>query len=255
MSIKINLKNDNVFISGAGGDIGFSILLKFLKAGANCYCLDKDLGKMKKILNVKKFKKKIRFIKTNLEIDNFIEDIEKKIKRIKINTLINVSGFTKSESFLKYNLNDWNKTLRVNLTAPFLLSKFLSNNNIIKGGSIVNITSLASEQGFPNNVAYVASKGGLKQLTKAMAIDLVDKGIRVNSIGPGYIKTNMTKKSWNDKKKRKNRSDRIILNRWGIPEDIANAALFLSSELSSYINGQDLYVDGGWLSQGLKKDG
>ena len=254
MSIAINLRNKNVFISGAGGDIGFSILLKFLKAGAKCYCLDKELGNIKKILKLKKYKSKIHFIKKNLEDKYFLNVLKKNLKKIKIDTLINVSGFTKSENFLKYNLNDWDKTIKINLTAPFLLSKYLSKNFMRTNGSIINITSLASEQGFPNNVAYVASKGGLKQLTKAMAVDLEDKKIRVNSIGPGYIKTNMTKKSWINKKKRKNRSDRMISYRWGIPEDIANAALFLGSDLSSYINGQDLYVDGGWLSKGLKKD-
>ena len=91
------------------------------------------------------------------------------------------------------------------------------------GGSIINITSLAAELGFPDNVAYVASKGGLKQLTKAMAIDLAKKNIRVNSVGPGYVKTKMTRKSWLNKKKRNNRSDRIILKRWANPKDIANA--------------------------------
>ena len=122
------------------------------------------------------------------------------------------------------------------------------------GASIVNITSLAAEQGFPNNVAYVASKGGLKQLTKAMAVDLAEKNIRVNSIGPGYVKTKMTQKSWQDKKKRKSRSDRIILKRWAKPNDIANVCLFLGSNLANYINGQEIYVDGGWLSKGLKND-
>ena len=111
------------------------------------------------------------------------------------------------------------------------------------GGSIINITSLAAEQGFPDNVAYVASKGGLKQLTKAMAIDLAKKNIRVNSVGPGYVKTKMTQKSWENKRKKKNRSERIIMDRWANPEDIANVCLFLGSELASYINGQEIYVD------------
>ena len=123
-----------------------------------------------------------------------------------------------------------------------------------KGGCIINITSLAAEQGFPENVAYVASKGGLKQLSKAIALDLAHKNIRVNSIGPGYVKTKMTKKSWQNKKKKKNRSERIISNRWANPEDIANACIFLGSDLADYINGQEIYVDGGWLSKGLKND-
>jgi len=194
-----------------------------------------------------------------LEIDfekkNFTRNFLKKIKKnIKIDTLINNAGFSSSKKFLEYSLADWKKTLEINLTSPFILSQLISKSFMNSGGSIINITSLAAEQGFPDNVAYVASKGGLKQLTKAMAVDLATKNIRVNSVGPGYVKTKMTEKSWLDKKKKKNRSDRIILNRWANPKDIANACLFLGSNLADYINGQEIYVDGGWLSKGLKND-
>ena len=151
-------------------------------------------------------------------------------------------------------MKNWKKTIDINLTTPFRLSQFVSKNLMLSGGSIINITSLAAEQGFPDNVAYVASKGGLKQLTKAMALDLAKKHIRVNSVGPGYVKTRMTKKSWINIKKRKNRSERIILKRWAQPIDIANTCLFLGSSLANYINGQEIYVDGGWLSKGLKND-
>ena len=120
--------------------------------------------------------------------------------------------------------------------------------------SIFFTVKFAAELGFPNNVAYVASKGGLKQLTKAMAIDLAKKNIRVNSIGPGYVKTKMTKNSWINLRKRKKRSERIILKRWAEPEDIANVCVFLGSNLASYINGQEIYVDGGWISKGLQSD-
>ena len=194
-----------------------------------------------------------------MEIDfekkNFTRNFLKKIKKnIKIDTLINNAGFSSSKKFLEYSLADWKKTLEINLTSPFILSQLISKSFMNSGGSIINITSLAAEQGFPDNVAYVASKGGLKQLTKAMAVDLATKNIRVNSVGPGYVKTKMTEKSWLDKKKKKNRSDRIILNRWANPKDIANACLFLGSNLADYINGQEIYVDGGWLSKGLKND-
>ena len=184
-----------------------------------------------------------------------IKNLLKKIKKKTIiDILINNAGFSSSNFFLKYSLADWKKTLEINLTTPFMISQLVSRKFMTSGGSIINITSLAAEQGFPDNVAYVASKGGLKQLTKAMAIDLADKNIRVNSIGPGYVRTKMTEKSWLNKKKKKNRSDRIILNRWANPKDIANACLFLGSNLADYINGQEIYVDGGWLSKGLKND-
>jgi NAD(P)-dependent dehydrogenase (short-subunit alcohol dehydrogenase family) len=255
MSIEINLAEKNIMITGAGGGIGMEIVTKFLEAGANCICLDKNLKKILKNKIYKKYFDKIILLEIDFEKKNFINILEKKLKKkIKINTLINSAGFTSSQKLFNYKLDDWNKTLKINLTTPFILSQLISKNFMNSGGSIINITSLAAEQGFPNNVAYVASKGGLKQLTKALAMDLSEKGIRVNSVGPGYVKTKMTQKSWLNKTKRKNRSDRIIMNRWANPKDIANACLFLSSELANYVNGQDIYVDGGWLSKGLKND-
>jgi len=91
----------------------------------------------------------------------------------------------------------------------------------------------------------------LKAMSKAMAMDLSDRGIRVNAIGPGYIKTDMTKGSFGDQELRNARSDRMILDRWGEPEDVGDMATFLLSEKSSYITGQDFYVDGGWLAKGI----
>lgn len=255
MSIKIDLNGKNVLITGAGGSIGTEITLKFLEAGANCLCLDKNLRNLMKIKSKKKFLNKVTFLEIDFEKENYTKNFLKKIKKdIKIDTLINNAGFSSSKKFLDYSLADWKKTIEINLTSPFILSQLISKSYMNSGGSIINITSLAAEQGFPDNVAYVASKGGLKQLTKAMAVDLATKNIRVNSVGPGYVKTKMTEKSWLNKKKKKNRSDRIILNRWANPKDIANACLFLGSNLADYINGQEIYVDGGWLSKGLKND-
>lgn len=255
MSIKINLEGKNVLITGANGDIGYKIVLKYLEAGAKCICLDNDFKKLKKLKNNRFVSKKLFFLKINLQQKNLIKNVVRKLKKdTKIDILINNAGFTKSNNFINYRLEDWEKTIRINLTAPFLISQIVSKNYMHKGGCIINITSLAAEQGFPENVAYVASKGGLKQLSKAIALDLAHKNIRVNSIGPGYVKTKMTKKSWQNKKKKKNRSERIISNRWANPEDIANACIFLGSDLADYINGQEIYVDGGWLSKGLKND-
>ena len=119
------------------------------------------------------------------------------------------------------------------------------------GGSIINITSIGAELGFPNNPAYIAAKGALKQLTRSLALDLGSFGIRVNNIGPGYFRTDMTKGSWNDPQLEEDRIRRTILGRWGEPDDLAGAVIFLASEASRYITGQDLYVDGGWLAKGL----
>ena len=167
----------------------------------------------------------------------------------KIDGLINCAGITRGNNVFDYDDEDWENTYQVNLKAPFELSREVARYMKNSGGSIINITSLNSELGFPNNPAYVAMKGGLKQLTKSLAVDLGKYNIRVNNVGPGYIKTNMTKQGW--KNNRKEIEDRTILGRWGRPEDLVGTIVFLLTSASSYITGQDIYVDGGYLTKGL----
>ena len=120
-----------------------------------------------------------------------------------------------------------------------------------KGGSIINITSIGASQGFPNNPAYCSTKGGVRQLSKALAHDWGKYGIRVNNLVPGYTHTPMNQKSWEDNNLRQERAAHTMLGRWAEPEDMIGAAIFLASDASSYVTGSDLYVDGGWNSKGI----
>ncbi len=184
------------------------------------------------------------------QIDRLVEFVADEHQRIDV--LVNNAGVTFSHDVLDYPDESWRKTFEVNLEAPFRLSKRFAAMMKNQGrGSIINITSIGAERGFPNNPAYVAAKGTLKQLTKSLAADLGQFGIRVNNIGPGYFKTDMTQGSWNDPQLQKDRTCHTILGRWGEPDDLAGAVIFLASDASSYITGQDLYVDGGWLTKGL----
>lgn len=119
------------------------------------------------------------------------------------------------------------------------------------GGSVINITSIGSYLGFPGNPAYIASKGGIRALTKALALDYASKKIRVNNIVPGYIHTPMAEKSYLDEKSNRERLDRMMIKRWGEAEDLVGAAIYLSSDASSYVTGIDLIIDGGWTAKGL----
>ena len=105
--------------------------------------------------------------------------------------------------------------------------------------------------GFPNNPGYVAAKGGLRMLTKALAVDHGADDIRVNNLAPGYVHTDMTKTSWADAAAREDRARHTVLGRWGEPQDLVGAAIFLASDASSYVTGQDIFVDGGWTAKGL----
>lgn len=169
-----------------------------------------------------------------------------------VDVLVNNAGITLPHNTLNYPDEDWQRTLAIDLEVPFRLSRAVAWHMKERGrGTIINITSLNSEQAFPDNPAYMAAKGGLKQLTKSLAHDLGRYGIRANNIGPGYFRTGMTKGSWNDPEKRKQRADCTLLARWGEPSDLAGAVIYLASDASSYVTGQDLYVDGGWLMKGM----
>ena len=152
---------------------------------------------------------------------------------------------------LKNKLEIWDQTLKVNLTAPYHLAIGLEKLIPDKVGTIINVTSLNSTLAFPNNPAYMSSKGGLRQLSMSMATDLSHREIRVNSIAPGYFKTSMTKLSWESESMRNERASKTLLKRWGMPNELGGTVCFLASSMSSYITGQEIYIDGGWSSKGL----
>ena len=244
-----SLKNKVAIVTGSEGGIGKTIVEGFREFGAKVYGWDKGNWQaecsMRDSLRLEK----------GVDITDFeyIKGLFRRVyrKEKKINILVNCAGITLPEEAERYSREDWNKTLLMNLSAPFQLSQMVFNYMKKTGGSIINITSLFSELGFSNNPAYGASKGGLKQLTKCLAVEWAKYKIRVNNLGFGYIKTNMTKKSWDDKKLRNSRTKRIPLGRWGEPKDTVGPAIFLASDASMYVTGQDLYVDGGWLIKGL----
>lgn len=249
MTVKIDLSGKVALVTGANGGIGSAIVSRLHEAGAKCYAVDIVFNKRP----VQDTGYTAKQIIINLQDSKSEEHLRKKLQKLtdRIDILVNNAGISCGSEFMEYDQSLWDKTIATNLTKPFLISQMITKEFMPCGGSVINITSLAAEQGFPGNVAYVASKGGLKQLTKAMAVDLAQHGIRVNAIGPGYVKTPMTAKSWSDDTLREERSRRMITTRWAEPIDIANAVIFLSSELSEYINGQSIYVDGGWLAKGL----
>ncbi len=170
----------------------------------------------------------------------------------KLSGLINSAGVSYEPGTTQPIKNVFEQTVKANLVAPYMCSMVVRE--YIKrsgGGSIVNITSINSLVGFPGNPGYVAAKGGLRMLTRSLAIDLITDEIRVNAVAPGYIHTEMTAKSYADPYLYQQRLNHMIIPRWGKPEDLVGAVIFLCAEASSYITGQDIVVDGGWTAKGL----
>jgi NAD(P)-dependent dehydrogenase (short-subunit alcohol dehydrogenase family) len=246
-----SIENKVIIITGGGGDIGSILSKNMAKLGAHVFSIDK---KFEKKISKKSETNIVQLncdITNNIKFEKICNEIYKKFK--KIDVLINNAGITLPQDKDKfYSKKNWLKTLDVNLNASFYSSQTVIKKMIIqKKGSIINITSLNAELAFPNNPAYMASKGGLKMLGKSLAKDWGRYGIRVNNLGPGYIKTSMTSKSHANKKTKKLRENQTMLGRWGDIEDLVGPCVFLASDSSKYITAQDLYVDGGWTSNGL----
>lgn len=238
-----DLKHTLAIITGAGKGNGSAIAKGFQNAGAAVIGVDISFPEPESFIEIE------GDVTQRYTIDKTISELEKHSYSNLV--LINNAGITLPNPS-PYPIESWNKTLAVNLTAPFLwIESLIPFFNQSKSGSIINITSLGAELAFPNNPSYIASKGGLKMLGKYYARSLGPTGIRVNNVGPGYMKTDMTIDSFNDTHIRKNREKHTLLGRWGEPDDLVGICLFLSSNTSSYITGQDIYIDGGWTANGL----
>ena len=236
-----DIKNKIFIITGASSGIGKKLCEEIYKYGGKVY------GFSRRKLKTKNYK----YIQCDLKNHKKFEVEIKKIyhKEKKISVLINCAGITHQDN-LTSSIKKFDDVINTNLKVPFLLSVTVSK-FMKRGGSIINICSISSYLGFPNSPGYVASKGGLKQLSKALALDLAIKKIRVNNIIPSYIKTPMTIKSYKNKKRNQLIKNKTILKRWGTTDDLVGPIIFLSSASSSYMTGSDIFVDGGWYAKGL----
>ncbi len=166
-----------------------------------------------------------------------------------ISILVNNAGIIRRGKMEEANARaDWDATLAVNLDGPFIVTTAFRAQLIATRGAVINIGSVQSFVALPNSAAYSTSKGGVRMLTKALAIELSPLGVRVNAIGPGMIATPLNAKARENPDYMKSFAGRIALGRFGEPADIAGAAIFLASDLARYVTGVTLPVDGGFLA-------
>ena len=240
----IDLKNLNIILTGATGGIGNSILDKLVSGGANVLASGTNDEKLNLI------KEKYQNVKVNKfdismhdEIENFIEKCNE-ILGNKIDVLINNAGIARDNLSIRMKDEEWNKVIDINLTSTFLLSKntikkMLKN----KKGKIINITSVVGHTGNIGQANYAASKAGLIGMSKSLALEYGKKNITVNCVSPGFITSDMTNKISEEHKEML--KSRISLNKFGDPKDVANTIAFLCSDLSDYITGETIHVNGG----------
>jgi 3-oxoacyl-[acyl-carrier protein] reductase len=239
----MNLKDKKILITGATGGIGYSLVKKFYNLGSIILATGTNESKLEQLQ--KEFKNiKIKSFKLDkhLEIEKFIDSCHSELGGIDV--LINNAGITSDNLSIRLTEENWKKVIDINLTSTFLMckqsiKKMLKN----KHGKIINITSIVAHTGNLGQANYAASKAGIIGFSKSLAIEYAKKKINVNCISPGFIKTEMTDKI--NEEFKQTLISKIPSGDLGTGEDIANCASFLASEMSDYITGETIHVNGG----------
>jgi 3-oxoacyl-[acyl-carrier protein] reductase len=242
-----DLRGKVAIVTGAARGIGQSIAIELARSGADIVISD-IIPAQETIKQIKKLKRKTIYVKTDISNKSEVEDlINETIKYFKkLDILVNNAGIYVPGDFMNLSEETWDKTLSINAKGTFLCSQ-VALKYMKKGASIINVSSVAGIKGSAGGEAYCASKGAIRLFTKALAADVGNKGIRVNSIHPGLIDTKMTTGFVNDKKVLQSMISKFLLKRVGKPIDIAGPVVFLASDASAYMTGSEIIVDGGWI--------
>ncbi|HMJ54118.1 MAG TPA: 2-dehydro-3-deoxy-D-gluconate 5-dehydrogenase KduD [Polyangiaceae bacterium] len=246
------LEGSVALVTGAATGIGAAIATAFAEAGAKVACHGNHRPADDTRDHIERLGQQAVALRGNLE-DREIPTqlIDATLQAFgRIDILVNNAGMIRRGPAVEFETDDWDAVLEVNLASVFRLCQLAGRRMIAQGrGKIINVASLLSFQGGVNVVAYAASKGGVAQLTKALANEWASRHVNVNAIAPGYVKTSNTEALQRDAARNRQIVERIPAGRWGEPSDVAGAAVFLASRASDYIHGHVLAVDGGWMGR------
>lgn len=249
-----SLKGKTAIVIGGGRGIGKAVATGFSDAGADVVISSRtqeQLDTSAKEISALTGGKVVGIaadVSTLKGVNALVEKVVKDFGHIDI--LLNAAGINVRGAALDFTEEGWDTVQNVQLKSVFFMSQAVARHMKEKGirGKIINVASLTSVLGLKNMVSYACAKGAVVQLTKVLSNELAEYGINVNAFGPGYVKTEMTKAVFDDPERVKTLLSRIPMNRFGAPEDMIGAALFLASPASDYVTGQVVFVDGGFLA-------
>jgi len=252
----VRLKGKTAIITGGGEGIGKATALLFCKEGAKVGIMGRTRSKLDQVAKVARGAGEIVAYRGDVSKENDVKNmVQKFYKRFgRIDILFNNAGIMEPGTIISTSMDVWDRTMDINVKGVYLVSKYvvpkMAKNG---GGSIINNSSVLGIVGMENCIAYNASKGAVRQITKSMALDHARENIRVNSICPGYIKTKMDPEFMGNPPDAEEQLDKIAAEmvphaRRAEPLEVAHSVLFLASDESKYITGSDLVIDGGWTT-------
>jgi len=251
------LKDKVALVTGAGRGIGRSVAIRFAREGATVVCADIDAQRaMSTAMEIEQTGGTASGECADVSSEPQVNGLVNKIMQAhgRINILVNVAGVGLTRLFLGTTLDEWERVIRINLTGCFVCSQAVALMMVSRGeGRIIHISSLSAQRGGTGRAAYGASKAGVTMLTKVMAVELARYGITVNEIAPGPVNTEMTAVT-HDEATRSAYHRLIPMGRYADRDEIASAAVFLSSSEAAFVNGHTLNVDGGFAAAGLMFD-
>ena len=244
-----SLNNKVALVTGGSSGIGKMMALSLARAGAFVWIASSRNNADETIKEIEAQGSEGVFFQADV---TSTDDLEKMLEHIysvsgRIDILVNGAGINLRTSAEELTLEQWQKTIDINLTAPFHLSQLVAESMKKNNwGRIINIASLQSLRAFDNSIPYGASKGGVMQLTRALAQAYSKDGVLVNAIAPGFFRTNLTESLFQDPEKLKNLATKTMMNRNGEEKDIFGISVFLCSDANSYITGHTIFLDGGF---------
>ena len=244
-----SLENKVALITGGTSGLGKMMALALAKAGAFVWIASSRDNADETLKELKDQGTEGRFIQLDVTYSEALENVVSLIHQEsnRIDILVNAAGINLRTSAEDLTLDEWQKTIDINLTAPFHLSQLVADSMRENNwGRIINIASLQSLRAFDNSIPYGASKGGIMQLTRALAQAYSKDGVLVNAIAPGFFRTNLTESLFQDPGKLQTLADKTMMGRNGEEKDIFGISVFLCSDANSYVTGQTIFLDGGF---------
>ncbi|TMV44463.1 2-dehydro-3-deoxy-D-gluconate 5-dehydrogenase KduD [Paenibacillus mesophilus] len=245
-----DLQGKTALVTGAAGGLGQGIAVGLARAGADVALVTNRSPLDETVKAVEAEGRKAAAITANLSDETVLPDVVSKALAAfgKIDILVNNAGIIRRTPAADHAASDWHDVIDLNLNSVFFLCQLVGREMIKNGGGkIINIASMLTFQGGINVPGYAASKHAVAGITKALANEWASKGVNVNAIAPGYMVTDNTAQLRADENRSRQIMERIPQGRWGTPEDLQGAAVFLASRASDYVNGHILCVDGGWM--------